>query len=284
MSIIRVAQRVNPFAQIDRRVFEDPRLSWKAKGLLGYLLSRPPGWKVRVPDLVKRSRDGREAVYSALSELIAAGYAERIQTRACGRFATFDYVIHEVPLTGFPEAVNSDAAGPDSVAPPAVRPDAENPRRSKREGRKRESSDREVRKTAPADIAREDAVALMWRMADEHALLVSMEPRQRSVFRAGLTGLVEGTNISAWRHDGELLTDWSARVYLWGELLDAYAREIARPDRRPNEPARRIEDLLFRFVIPQKYAPFVQRRPGAGVPLPHAGAASGAAAPEIEYE
>jgi hypothetical protein len=55
----------------------DAALSWKAKGILGYIIGKPEGWKVRVADLVTRSHglDGDTAVRSALKELRAAGYA-----------------------------------------------------------------------------------------------------------------------------------------------------------------------------------------------------------------
>ncbi len=39
-TIIR-ARRRQRFLIIDQRAFEDIRLSWAARGLLGYLLSRP---------------------------------------------------------------------------------------------------------------------------------------------------------------------------------------------------------------------------------------------------
>lgn len=99
-SIIRAAKNgANPFVMIQRAVFENPELSWKAKGLLGYLLSRPDNWSVRVADLVNRSTDGRDACYSALKELGDAGYITKHESESeGGRFAGFDYVVHEAPV------------------------------------------------------------------------------------------------------------------------------------------------------------------------------------------
>ncbi|MDU7472120.1 MAG: helix-turn-helix domain-containing protein [Paenibacillus macerans] len=79
--IVRVSKRDSSYAIIDPYFLSDERLSWKAKGLLGYLLSKPSNWRVYVSDLVKRSKDGKDAVYSALKELEAAGYIERRQLR-----------------------------------------------------------------------------------------------------------------------------------------------------------------------------------------------------------
>lgn len=55
----------------------DARLSWKAKGLAAYLLSKPPGWKIWTSDLIARSTDGRDAVLSGLAELEQCGYLNR---------------------------------------------------------------------------------------------------------------------------------------------------------------------------------------------------------------
>jgi hypothetical protein len=53
---------------------EDTRLSWAARGLLAYLLSRSDDWKVLVNDLKKRGNLGRDGIYALLRELRSAGY------------------------------------------------------------------------------------------------------------------------------------------------------------------------------------------------------------------
>ena len=53
----------------------DNRLSWKARGLLIYLLSKPDDWEVRVQQLVDSSPDGKSSVQSAMRELKNLGYA-----------------------------------------------------------------------------------------------------------------------------------------------------------------------------------------------------------------
>ena len=62
------------FVQIQNSMFEDDRIGWKAKGLLGYLLSRPDGWKVNVSDLIKRSTDGEKSVRAGIKEIREFGY------------------------------------------------------------------------------------------------------------------------------------------------------------------------------------------------------------------
>jgi hypothetical protein len=70
-TIIRAPRR-HRFVIIDQRAIEDTSLSWAARGLLGYLLSRPDDWKVLVNDLRKRGDLGRDGIYRLLRELRSA--------------------------------------------------------------------------------------------------------------------------------------------------------------------------------------------------------------------
>jgi DNA-binding MarR family transcriptional regulator len=99
--IVRVVKRDESYAIIDPTFLSDERMSWKAKGLLAYLLSKPSNWRVYVSDLVKRSKDGKDAVYSALRELEACGYLERRQTRQNGRITGFEYTVYERAICSF---------------------------------------------------------------------------------------------------------------------------------------------------------------------------------------
>jgi DnaD/phage-associated family protein len=98
MSIVRVTKRENPFVQIDKRVFEDPELSWKAKGIMGYLLSKPDNWKTYIADLEKRSKDGRDSVRAGIKELEQRGYLVKVQVRdENGKFKGWEYEVREIP-------------------------------------------------------------------------------------------------------------------------------------------------------------------------------------------
>ncbi len=75
-----------PFTIVPNAVMDDDRLSWKAKGILAYLLGKPDGWIVRVQDLVNRGNDGKSAVRAALDELREAGYVFLETHRDNGKF------------------------------------------------------------------------------------------------------------------------------------------------------------------------------------------------------
>ena len=105
MAVVHVKKRENPYVQIDKRVFEDPRLSWRAKGIMGYLLSKPDGWKVNVVDIWGKGKEGRNAVQDCMSELAVFGYAELVTTHNDqGVFTGKEWVVSEEPKGGFTDA------------------------------------------------------------------------------------------------------------------------------------------------------------------------------------
>jgi len=79
-------------------LFEDPRLSFKAKGIAIYLLGKPDNWEANVTDLAKHSTTKRDAIYAGLEELINAGYMKKEQKRdSKGSFAGYNYILYETP-------------------------------------------------------------------------------------------------------------------------------------------------------------------------------------------
>ena len=119
--VIRVKKRPNGFVMLDRAFLENPNLSWKAKGILAYLLSKPDNWKVIISNLVNNATDGKAAVYSGLAELREHGYYEKIPVRdgEGRRISHWEGTVSEVPmesrentpqslLTDFQEIDNQD--------------------------------------------------------------------------------------------------------------------------------------------------------------------------------
>lgn len=109
MAVVKIEKRENPYVQIDHRPLNDDRLSWKAKGLLAYLLSKPADWQIVSEDLIKRSRDGRDAIQAAMKELRDFGYATLETVKTETGVAGKRWTVRELPeilKTGFP--VNHD--------------------------------------------------------------------------------------------------------------------------------------------------------------------------------
>jgi len=119
-TIIRAPRR-DRFVIIDQHAIEDNRLSWAARGLLGYLLSRPDDWKVLVNDLRKRGDLGRDGIYKLLKELRTVGYARYVRLRdRFGRIRGGFYIIREIADSPYPEL-------PDTAEPQTAEPGPANP-------------------------------------------------------------------------------------------------------------------------------------------------------------
>lgn len=127
MSIIRTEHnRENPYVMLNKSPLEDRDLSWEAKGIWSYLISRKDNWKVSVAHLSKiypKKGGGRDAIYSILNELIEKGYCKKegqAHTEK-GKFTAYEYVIYEFKIcstvTASPEAAEPETDQPDTVEP-----------------------------------------------------------------------------------------------------------------------------------------------------------------------
>lgn len=111
--VIRVQKRPSSFVMLDKSFLEDTRLSYKAKGILAYLLSKPNNWKMIVGNLMNYSTDGKASVYAGLKELKECGYYEKIPIRneQGTRITRWESTVYEIPLsllTDFQEIENLD--------------------------------------------------------------------------------------------------------------------------------------------------------------------------------
>lgn len=90
------------FTQVANRVLTDNRLSLRAKGMYAYLFSKPEGWVFHFEAMAAELRESKGLIYSAVNELITAGYIERIQENSGGRFGGITYRFlpyQEIPYT-----------------------------------------------------------------------------------------------------------------------------------------------------------------------------------------
>lgn len=98
MSFVRTVKRENPFVQLDKYFLDDSNLSWGAKGILGYILSKPDNWIIRKEDLIKRAEDGKAKVEAALLNLMSNGYINWFQEKnEDGTFGSWVYDVYERP-------------------------------------------------------------------------------------------------------------------------------------------------------------------------------------------
>lgn len=83
---------------VDKSPIENPKLSMKAKGLLCYLLSKPPDWRPNIKDICKHCTEKEGSIRRAFRELASAGHASLIrESEKSGRFYGTRWVIKERP-------------------------------------------------------------------------------------------------------------------------------------------------------------------------------------------
>ncbi|MFF3617268.1 hypothetical protein [Streptomyces sp. NPDC002580] len=142
------------FTQIANGLFRDRRLSFKAQGLFGLISTHRNGWRMSIPDLARRGREGEAAIKSGLKELEQYGFLHRERERhPDGTLGATAYAITDVPalhnsrsepMSGFPPVDD-----PTSVNRPAKNTSRKNTKRQKtRTLRPRECSDSTRRQSA----------------------------------------------------------------------------------------------------------------------------------------
>lgn len=100
------------FLVVQNEVVRDEALSFKARGILVFLLSQPPGYSTSAERIADQGPDGRSAVLSGLKELEDRGYLVRRRERLDnGRFIHKD-VVYDSPVVGKPEAENRTVVRP----------------------------------------------------------------------------------------------------------------------------------------------------------------------------
>ena len=101
MTTFRVKKDAN-YSVISNGVINDTRLSWGARGLLVYLLSKPDNWIVTTAHLEKQSDAGRHATNSLIKELKDAGYMERTRRQNKDGVIVWETNVYEMStMSGF---------------------------------------------------------------------------------------------------------------------------------------------------------------------------------------
>ena len=99
---------------------QDKNISFKAKGLLSFMLSLPEDWDYSLAGLVSVSKENTKAIRTILNELKDNGYLVIEQTRGDKGYYKYNYIIYEQPIT-----IEKDKESPDTQKGYAVEGDTE---------------------------------------------------------------------------------------------------------------------------------------------------------------
>jgi uncharacterized phage protein (TIGR02220 family) len=102
-------KRSSPFVIVDKNFVNRTDLSWKAKGILLYLMSLPENWKLSMEDLKNRSTDGAAALRTGIKELEEKKYFQKISIRnEKGKIIKWEYIFDEIPIEDESEEITSE--------------------------------------------------------------------------------------------------------------------------------------------------------------------------------
>lgn len=110
------SQTRQSFTIMPNATLNDSRLSWEAKGMLAYLISKPDHWQVRVSHLVKESPNAKKRrVLTILDELETLGYITNNGQRftEAGDFSYVERIVHEISVV--PSSVHANSVHAPSV-------------------------------------------------------------------------------------------------------------------------------------------------------------------------
>lgn len=118
-------KKSSKFYPVDLRVIENESLSWAAKGVWTYLISRPDGWKVNRTDLLSKGKEKDSALRAILKELEKAGLLkiERLPAQG-GKFGPTVWTVSED--IDYPHVEEPQAEKPCVEKPHVEKPHVEN--------------------------------------------------------------------------------------------------------------------------------------------------------------
>ncbi|WP_339851157.1 hypothetical protein MKY42_11625 [Paenibacillus sp. FSL W7-1088] len=94
------------FTRVLNELLQDTRLSFKARGLLAYMLSKPDNFKFHIDELIKHATDGKDSIRAGMKELEKWGYLNRYSIKEKGKIVSWVLDVYEKPESGFPQLEN----------------------------------------------------------------------------------------------------------------------------------------------------------------------------------
>jgi len=153
--VIRRSRHAQQFVTIPNYIAQDNGLSFAARGLLTYLLSLPPDWRVTTDGLARANPDSRDRIRKAMAELRDTGYVALVTERGSDGRTRRHLEVSDVPA---PSAVRPALGATRAnnvfplVAPNAGKPAVGIPAVTYKDGDKTRARARAREAPAPASL------------------------------------------------------------------------------------------------------------------------------------
>ena len=85
------------YTMVSNVALRDRTLSFRARGILAYMLSLPDGSSTSTQQLAQRSLEGRDAVRTAVAELVTAAYLTRTKHRDLTGVWRWELTVYDRP-------------------------------------------------------------------------------------------------------------------------------------------------------------------------------------------
>lgn len=117
MATFRVSKSKN-YTTINNTGLRDERLSWKAKGILAYILSLPDDWVFYMEEISTHAKDGIDSLRVGMKELKKFGYVRRFPVKnEKGKITNWETIIYEVPQVENPHMEKPHMGNPQVEVP-----------------------------------------------------------------------------------------------------------------------------------------------------------------------
>lgn len=115
------------YGTIPNDLLNNENISLRAKGLYGYLQSKPENWKFCAERMVKQTKDGLDSIKAGLKELEEHKYLHRFRvlSEKTGRMESMEYVLCDVPTdksNAYPQVDSPLMVKPLVAEPSEVKP------------------------------------------------------------------------------------------------------------------------------------------------------------------
>lgn len=239
-TMIRIEKKTN-YVVMNKEALENVNLSWKAKGLLAYLLSLPDDWKIYVEELQSHSKDGRDSTAAALKELIEARYIKRIQLRGShGKFGIYQYVVYE-----YPQSIKNAYFPPKTDFPKTVNPNTEKPNTENPKLLNNKLTNKEEEETLNVDLeilSRYEDCILQKASETEIGLLLDLQKtmgKELVIKAITIAILKNGRNLG---YIATVLKDWKSKGFDTVKEVDLYLAKWETNNQKAKENrAKQVE-------------------------------------------
>ena len=100
-------RRPDRYLIVANKTLRDTRLSFRARGVLAFILSWPDGHRMTSGDIAEWGSEGRDAIQAAFRELRTAGYMVTIRSQGSSGRWTTTVTVHDTPIESVDKSVDN---------------------------------------------------------------------------------------------------------------------------------------------------------------------------------